>query len=59
MKIVEGYSLDTILTLAGKLAGVPTQVIDELTGTDLANVISLVSGFMPGSPSTGENASEP
>ena len=59
LKVVEGYSTDVILTLAGKLAGVPTQVIDELTGEDLGNVLTLVGGFMPGSPSTGEIASEP
>jgi hypothetical protein len=59
LKIVDGYSMDVILSLAGKLAGVPTQVIDELSGDDLGAVIALVSGFMPGSPSTGETPSEP
>lgn len=46
-----------IMELAGKLAGVPTQVIDELRASDLRKVMSIVGGFMSGSLDAGEKSS--
>lgn len=48
-----------VMALAGKLAGVPTQVIDELRGADLRKVMNLVGLFMDGSLDAGEPSSEP
>lgn len=54
LPIVSGLELDTVLVLAGRISGQPDAVIDKLTGDDLEEVISLVSGFMPGSQQTGK-----
>lgn len=42
-----------IMHLAGKCAGVPTQVIDQLRGADLRDVMTLIGGFMSGSLDAG------
>ena len=52
-KMETGYEIEGIIVLAGRLCGQPDIVIDQLTGDDLAEVIDLVTGFMPGSPKTG------
>lgn len=49
LPMIDGLEMDAILTLAGRLSGQSDPVIDKLTGEDLEEVISLVSGFMPGS----------
>lgn len=52
-----GYEMDTVLALAGRLSGQPDGVIDRLSGDDLAEVIEVVSGFMPNSRATGRTDS--
>jgi Phage tail assembly chaperone proteins, E, or 41 or 14 len=52
-KLPEGSSMDVTLVLAGRLSGQPDPVIDKLTGDDLWEVMTVVSGFMPGGPPTG------
>jgi len=49
----EGFEFDFMLALAGRLSGQPTNVIDELTSEDLAEVATIVTGFLQGSPPTG------
>ena len=42
-----------IIELAGYLSGQPTQVIDDLEGEDLQDVIRVVSGFFGDGLATG------
>jgi len=53
----DGYEIDTILELAARLTDRPDPVIDRLTGEDLEEVISVASGFMPGSRRAGSASS--
>lgn len=52
----DGHDFDMILTLAGRLCGQPSQVIDELGLEDMQEVIELVGGFMPSGLATGESS---
>jgi len=47
------------LELAGYLSGQVTQVIDELEGEDLQEVLKVVGDFFGGTPKTGPTPSEP
>jgi hypothetical protein len=46
LPMIEGFELDTILILAGRLSGSVEQVIDKLEGDDLKEVIDVVGGFL-------------
>lgn len=46
------------LELAGYLSGQTIQVIDELQGEDVQEVIALVGGFIGGSQATGDASLE-
>lgn len=62
-KDLRGYTLsgldemNAVLGLAGRLSGQPNHVVDELSGEDLAEVISLVTGFIKGSLLIGSERS--
>jgi hypothetical protein len=43
------------LELAGYISGQPTQVIDELCGNDLTEVLRVTSDFFGGTPETGDD----
>jgi hypothetical protein len=58
LPVLDGFSMDTVLVLAGRLSGQPDPVIDKLTGADLAEVIDLVTGFMPASRPAGNEPSQ-
>ena len=57
LPVRDGFELDTVLELAARLADQPNSVIDKLTGADLEEVISVASGFMPGSRRAGSASS--
>jgi hypothetical protein len=46
LPLLEGYEMDTMLVLAGRLSAQPDVVIDKLAGDDLKEVLEAVSGFM-------------
>jgi hypothetical protein len=46
------------LELAGLLSGQTTQVIDEIEGEDLQEVLRVVSGFFGATPGTGTEPSQ-
>jgi hypothetical protein len=48
----------TALSMAGWLSGEPTQVIDELEGQDLGEVMDAVNGFLFAIRGIGESSSE-
>ena len=54
IKTPAAQSLAMTLELAGYLSGQPTHVIDELQGDDLTEVMQVVTGFLGGSPATGD-----
>jgi hypothetical protein len=58
LPVLDGFSMDTVLVLAGRLSGQADPVIDKLTGSDLEEVIDLVSGFMPRSRKGGNEPSD-
>lgn len=53
LKLSEDYKLDLLLDLAGRLSGQPDHVIDQLAGSDLQEVIAVVSGFLATGLGTG------
>lgn len=57
LKFSKEYAFDALLDLAGRLSGQTRQVIDELAGEDLEEVMEIVGGFMPGSRKTGTEPS--
>lgn len=54
----EGYEIDYVLKLAGRLCGQPDAALDLLSMDDLAEVAKVVEGFSPTSPPTGGTPSE-
>lgn len=57
LPMLDGLEMDTVLLLAERLSGQPTEVIDRLTGDDLAEVVAVVTGFMPRFRATGSASS--
>lgn len=51
-------AIATSLDMASWLSGEPTQIIDELEGADLREVLKVVDGFFAAFQETGEKSSE-
>ena len=57
LPMIDGLEMDTTLLLAERLSGLPAEAIDKLTGDDLAEVVAVVTGFMPRFRATGSASS--
>lgn len=57
LPMITGLEMDTLLELTERLSGESAHVIDQLGGDDLAEVVAVVSGFMPSFQSGGSKPS--
>lgn len=57
LPMITGLEMDTLLELAERLTGESTHVIDQIGGDDLAEVVAIVSGFMPSFQAAGSTPS--